>query len=484
YTSPESTSKVDSHTNMRLGFAYEKGLNNEQDIVLNYVTNDTTNDITNNITNDNTNDAMNDTTSDVTSDATSDITSDATSNVLDDTMNMNIVNNNVNNAMNNVVNNAVNTAVSNAVNDANDYFLVSDDDQNDFNISNTWIQTSGFGFQVFRNDKDSDNPSITYRKSFHYLSSRKYKAKKINDQNLQRLHSNMKTNKHSHKLNPNQVADIILRYYQFNDKMIQELKFFTSCKFNAGVQSTQNVESFNGIIKKALNSANTLCDVKRIINKRHEDDSQYSRLIDLKDQYMTIGLSYILSQFFSSVDAVLVQFLMPPVQSWQRFQISQSFTYKGSLVSFPIKVPESETINDNFIEDVFDEPQATLQSLLCSIESKKIIETWRIHYIGGLSRKENLTAINIALESNKDSELVQLLKNFIATNQNEHKDDTEKTENNDSKQNQDTVTKLHGASRKKRIKAITEISKGRALTEITNIVQEANHSETSSKQQC
>ncbi|RIB08282.1 hypothetical protein C2G38_2212058 [Gigaspora rosea] len=251
---------------------------------------------------------------------------------------------------------------------------------------------------------------------------------------------------------------------------------FTPFQFNAGIQSTQSVESFNSIIKKALNSASTLCDVEKIINKRHEDESQYCKLIDLKDQYMTIGLSYILSQFFSSVDAI----------------------------------SELETINDNFIEDVLDEPQATLQSLLSKTVTKGIIcrHFWRVMLYSHFARfhisiiptrwyKDNIhtkldfnvknspvlsalespfnidhkhisqrnrygiafsiakTAINIALENNKDAEL-HLIDQITSPN----------------------VTKIRGAPRKKRIKAVMEILKGNVFNEITNTVQEADHDET------
>ncbi|CAG8744212.1 16725_t:CDS:2, partial [Racocetra fulgida] len=275
---------------------------------------------------------------------------------------------------------------------------------------------------------------------------------------------------------------------------------FTPFQFNAGIQSTQSVESFNGIIKKALNSASTLCDIEKIINKRHEDESQYCKLIDLKDQYMTIGLLHLSSQFFSSVDAILVQFLTPPILSWQRFQISQSFIYEGSLVPYSIEASELETINDYFIEDVLDEPQTTLQSLL----NRKCISQ-RNRY--GIAFSTAKTAINVALETIKVAELVRLLKDFIAMNQKKHEGDMDEpkenvnTENYNSKEDQDTeeiillqehlidqitspnVTKLCDAPHKRRIKAVTELSKGKALNEVTNIVQEADHSETSSRQQ-
>jgi hypothetical protein len=76
-----------------------------------------------------------------------------------------------------------------------------------------------------------------------------------------------------------------------------------------GIQSTQSIESFNGIIKKSLNSTSTLCDVQEAIDKRHKEEIKYCQLVDLKAKYMTIGLLHISSQFFSSVDAVIVKFL-------------------------------------------------------------------------------------------------------------------------------------------------------------------------------
>ncbi|CAB4391133.1 unnamed protein product [Rhizophagus irregularis] len=111
-------------------------------------------------------------------------------------------------------------------------------------------------------------------------------------------------------------------------------KAYTPFQFNAGIQSTQSVELFNAIIKKALNSAISLCDIEKVIDKRHEAEFQYCKLANLKAYQTTVGLPHLSSQFFSNIDAVLNQFLTPLVLSWQKFQISQSFTYEGHLVSF------------------------------------------------------------------------------------------------------------------------------------------------------
>ena len=103
-------------------------------------------------------------------------------------------------------------------------------------------------------------------------------------------------------------------------------------QFSAGIQSTQSVESFNAIIKKAVNSSSTLCDLEKAINKRHENESKYCNLVDLKTCQTTVGLPHLSTQFFTNIDTILSYFLTPLVLSWQRFQISQSFTYEGQLV--------------------------------------------------------------------------------------------------------------------------------------------------------
>ena len=108
---------------------------------------------------------------------------------------------------------------------------------------------------------------------------------------------------------------------------------YTPFQFNAGIQSTQSVESFNGIIKRSLNASSTLCDVEVAIDKRHREEEKYCQL-NLKAKYTTVGLPHLSSQFFSSVDMVIVKFLTPLMLSLQRFQISQCFTYDGQLTSY------------------------------------------------------------------------------------------------------------------------------------------------------
>ncbi|PKB98467.1 hypothetical protein RhiirA5_403934 [Rhizophagus irregularis] len=111
----------------------------------------------------------------------------------------------------------------------------------------------GFGYQIFRNDKDPNDSTIIRRKSFRCSSSGNYEPRKLMDQKLHRLHGTIKTNcewhvnftfpksahqigcttlkdVHNHEVNPAQISHIIARYRRLNSEMIQDLKFFSDCK--------------------------------------------------------------------------------------------------------------------------------------------------------------------------------------------------------------------------------------------------------------
>ncbi|KAF0408601.1 protein far1-related sequence 5-like [Gigaspora margarita] len=175
------------------------------------------------------------------------------------------------------------------------------------------------------------------------------------------------------------------------------------------------------------------------------------------------------------------------------------FNIKNSSILTAIKPPTdcSFQITPNFQSlHNFNKPD----NLYNEINHKQIPQRNR-YGIAFLTAK---TAINIALEINKDAELVQILKDFITTNQKKYDDDIEaknaiSIKDNNSIQdiseliplqehllNQVTspnVTKIRGAPHKKRVKSVTEISKGKkVINEATNVTQ-ANHEEVISKQQ-
>ncbi len=76
------------------------------------------------------------------------------------------------------------------------------------------------------------------------------------------------------------------------------VRFYLPFQFNADIQNTQNIELFNVIIKKFLNSANSFYDVKEAIDKRFEEESYYCKLINIKAKHITIGLLIFLYNSF------------------------------------------------------------------------------------------------------------------------------------------------------------------------------------------
>ncbi|PKB97849.1 hypothetical protein RhiirA5_432404 [Rhizophagus irregularis] len=84
-------------------------------------------------------------------------------------------------------------------------------------------------------------------------------------------------------------------------------KAYMPFQFNGGIQSTQSIKSFNGIIKRSLNRTSTLCEMEEAINKRHEEEIRYCQLTDLKAKYTTVGLSHLLN-FFQMLIQLLLNF--------------------------------------------------------------------------------------------------------------------------------------------------------------------------------
>ncbi|CAB4402035.1 unnamed protein product [Rhizophagus irregularis] len=220
---------------------------------------------------------------------------------------------------------------------------------------------------------------------------------------------------------------------------------------------------------QSLNSTSTLCEVEEAINKRYEEEIRYCQLTDLKAKYTTVGLPHLSSQFFSDVDTVIVEFLTPLILSLQCFQISQSFTYEGQLISCSFDNSPSDTPDDNFVEDIVDEPQHFQGSYNNEIIQQIIPKRNKF----GVAFSTAKTAINIALETRCDNELVKLLRDFISTKQR-------------SRNAVDLENNMKGAPCKKRMKSSIEVmGRKKVMHETSNHVnvQETDDSGGTSKSQ-
>ncbi|UZO28587.1 uncharacterized protein OCT59_022104 [Rhizophagus irregularis] len=89
----------------------------------------------------------------------------------------------------------------------------------------------GFGYQVYRNDKDLNDHTITHCKSFRCSLSGNYEARKKIDQNEHHVRDSNKTglDVRNHELNPLRLL-ILMQDIVGCDDVVQDLRFFTDCK--------------------------------------------------------------------------------------------------------------------------------------------------------------------------------------------------------------------------------------------------------------
>ncbi|CAG8659587.1 12802_t:CDS:2 [Cetraspora pellucida] len=134
--------------------------------------------------------------------------------------------------------------------------------------------------------------------------------------------------------------------------------------FTAGAESTQRVESINGVLKKHLDRDTLLKELVKIIEQELEKEASYNRIRDYYRSNPSSGLLSTYNTIFKTID--LIQ--------------------------------ESSIETDSIIEHLYDVPQIRLRELLLDILDDDILEIWEVFYIG-----INLTAKSYYVVILKDS---------------------------------------------------------------------------------
>jgi hypothetical protein len=126
------------------------------------------------------------------------------------------------------------------------------------------------------------------------------------------------------------------------EKLYQNRESWARCfigkVFTAGVESTQRVESMNGVLKKHLDRGTLLKELVKEIEKELDKESYYSRLNDYYGSNPTIGLPSIYNTLFKDIDSILKEYLAPIPLSLQRAQMKQALLYQGSLITMDHQV--------------------------------------------------------------------------------------------------------------------------------------------------
>ncbi|EXX69128.1 hypothetical protein RirG_098850 [Rhizophagus irregularis DAOM 197198w] len=81
--------------------------------------------------------------------------------------------------------------------------------------------------------------------------------------------------------------------------------------FTAGVESTQQVESINGVLKKHLDRSTLLKKLVKEVERELNKEAHYSRLNNYYGSNPSIGLPSTYKTIFKDIDSILKECLMP-----------------------------------------------------------------------------------------------------------------------------------------------------------------------------
>ncbi|PKY57778.1 hypothetical protein RhiirA4_429238 [Rhizophagus irregularis] len=166
--------------------------------------------------------------------------------------------------------------------------------------------------------------------------------------------------------------------------------------FTAGIESTQRVESINGVIKKLVDRGTLLKELVTAIERELDKESHYTRINDFYGSNPSVGLPSTYNTIFKELDSVLQANLLAIPLSIQRAQMNQSLLYQANLVSIN-QVEDEETNFNNSILGVLghshDIPQIRLRDLLNGISYNDITEIWEVSYIASKTSKSHYVVI-------------------------------------------------------------------------------------------
>ncbi|CAB5093278.1 unnamed protein product [Rhizophagus irregularis] len=166
--------------------------------------------------------------------------------------------------------------------------------------------------------------------------------------------------------------------------------------FTAGIESTQRVESINGVIKKLVDRGTLLKELVMAIERELDKESHYTRINDFYGSNPSVGLPSTYNTIFKELDSVLEANLLAIPLSIHRAQMNQSLLYQANLVLIN-QVEDEETNFNNSVLGILghshDIPQIRLRELLNGISYNDITEIWEVSYIASKTSKSHYVVI-------------------------------------------------------------------------------------------
>ena len=186
---------------------------------------------------------------------------------------------------------------------------------------------------------------------------------------------------------------------------------YTHRSFNAGIQTTQRVESYNSLIKRSVKSSTTLFELDTQIQLLLDKEEQFERQEEQTSKNPISGLPNVVRRYFKRVDDIIKKFLTPRLLKMQHRQMNESLLYRAdqiedweNLIGEQKQSEDNEEQSDeeldnkqsddeehrqsdnddkkiNFAEDDYELSISNLYSLVRYLNNATIREVWRVKTI-------------------------------------------------------------------------------------------------------
>ncbi|CAB5360724.1 unnamed protein product [Rhizophagus irregularis] len=107
---------------------------------------------------------------------------------------------------------------------------------------------------------------------------------------------------------------------------------YTHRSFNAGIQSTSRVESYNALIKRSVRSSTILFELDTEIQLQLDKEEQFERLEEQSHKNPTVGLPNIVNRFFKQIDVIIKKYFTPRILKIQHSQMNESLLYRTKRI--------------------------------------------------------------------------------------------------------------------------------------------------------
>ncbi|CAG8581866.1 18902_t:CDS:2, partial [Racocetra fulgida] len=181
------------------------------------------------------------------------------------------------------------------------------------------------------------------------------------------------------------VTDMLQKYPDCTSYLERQLyscrKTWALCymhrSFNTGVQTTQQVESYNNIIKRHVNGTSFLFELSNVIERLLIKEDRYQRFNEVEGVLLNIYNEDYYCKYFKAVDESCQKFLTTAILKIQRQEINHSIHYRAHLTNLEDEVGIQSTDNTStrmFTEDMYDAFVIELEQLVLNLDHAHINE--------------------------------------------------------------------------------------------------------------